>query len=332
MTGLGLDYILMALAPNLTWLIIGRALSGMTAASFSTANAYIADITPPERRAAAFGMMGAAFGIGFVLGPLLGGLTGSIDPRLPFWIAAALSLVNALYGYFILPESLPPEKRSRTFSLRNSNPLASLSFLSSHPQMFGLAVAQFLYMVAHNVYPTIFNWFVTYRYGWNEMMISYALAAVGVASIVVQGGLTGPVVKRMGERRAMMFGLTCGIIGFLIYALGPTGNWIWLAIPVSSLWAFYGPAAQSMMSQRVDPSEQGRLQGALASMNGIAFIIAPVLYPQIFAAALDAKETAGVWPILGAPFFVAAALLVAALYFAERVTRATPVGTNTSVS
>jgi DHA1 family tetracycline resistance protein-like MFS transporter len=130
----------------------------------------------------------------------------------------------------------------------------------------------------------------------------------------------------------MMFGLTCGIIGFLIYALGPTGNWIWLAIPVSSLWAFYGPAAQSMMSQRVGPSEQGRLQGALASMNGIAFIIAPVLYPQIFAAALDAKETADVWPILGAPFFVAAALLVAALYFAERVTRATPLGTNTSVS
>ena len=331
MTGLGLDYILMALAPNLTWLIIGRALSGMTAASFSTANAYIADITPPDQRAAAFGMMGAAFGIGFVLGPLLGGLTGSIDPRLPFWIAAGLSLLNALYGYFILPESLPPEKRTQSFSLRSSNPLASLSFLSSHPQMFGLAVAQFLYMVAHNVYPTIFNWFVTYRYGWNEMMISYALAAVGVASIVVQGGLTGPVVKRLGERRAMMFGLTCGIIGFLVYALGPTGSWIWLAIPISSLWAFYGPAAQSMMSQRVDPSEQGRLQGALASMNGIAFIIAPVLYPQIFAAALDAKESAGVWPILGAPFFVAAALLMAALYSAERVTRATPISANTSV-
>lgn len=331
MTGLGLDYILMALAPDLTWLVIGRAISGMTAASFSTANAYIADITPPERRAAAFGMMGAAFGIGFVLGPLMGGLAGSIDPRLPFWIAAGLSLINALYGYFILPESLPPEKRSASFSLKNANPLGALTFLSSHPQLFGLAVAQFLYMVAHNVYPTIFNWFVTYRYGWNEMMISYALAAVGVASIVVQGGLTGPAVKRLGERQAMLFGLLCGILGFLIYAFGPTGNWIWIAIPVSALWAFYGPAAQSMMSQRVDPSEQGRLQGALASMNGIAFIIAPVLYPQIFAAALDAKDAAGAWPILGAPFFVAAGLLMGAFYFAERVTRATS-ATDTSDS
>lgn len=324
MTGLGLDYVLMALAPNLTWLIIGRALSGVTAASFSTANAYIADITPPDRRAAAFGMMGAAFGIGFVLGPLLGGISGSVDPRLPFWIAAGLSLTNALYGYFILPESLPPERRSKSFRLMKANPIGALSFLATHPQMFGLAVAQFLYMVAHNVYPTTFNWFVTYRYGWNEMMISYALAAVGVASVIVQGGLTGPVVKRIGERKAMMFGLFCGIIGFLIYAVGPTGNWVWLAIPVSALWAFYGPAAQSMMSQRVDPSEQGRLQGALGSMNGIAFIIAPVLYPQIFAVALDMKDSADGWPVLGAPFFVAAALLVGALFFAERVTRTAP--------
>lgn len=321
MTGLGIDYVIMALAPNLTWLIIGRALSGITAASFSTANAYIADVTTPDKRAAAFGMMGAAFGIGFVLGPLLGGITGSIDPRLPFWIAAALSLLNALYGYFILPKSLPPEKRSKAFVLSRANPIGSLAFLASHPQMFGLAMAQFLYMVAHNVYPTVFNWFVTYRYEWNEMMISYALAAVGVTSIVVQGGLTGPVVKRLGERQAMMFGLYCGIIGFLIYGFAPTGGWIWLAIPISALWAFYGPAAQSLMSRCVDPSEQGRLQGALASMNGIAFMIAPVLYPQLFAAALDMKDTTGALPVLGAPFFMAAGLLSVALMLAERATR-----------
>ena len=181
-------------------------------------------------------------------------------------------------------------------------------------------------MVAHNVYPTVFNWFVTYRYEWNEMMISYALAAVGVASIVVQGGLTGPVVKRLGERQAMIFGLCCGIIGFLIYGFAPTGGWIWLAIPVSALWAFYGPAAQSLMSRNVDPSEQGRLQGALASMNGIAFMIAPVLYPQLFASALDMKDVMGSLPVLGAPFFMAAALLIAALVLAERVTRKNSTG------
>ena len=246
MTGLGLDYILMALAPNLTWLIIGRALSGVTAASFSTANAYIADITTPDRRAAAFGMMGAAFGIGFVLGPLLGGITGSIDPRLPFWIAAGLCLLNALYGYFVLPESLPPERRAKNFSFERSNPIAAMSFLYASPQLFGLAVAQFLYALSHNVYPAVFNWFVTYRYGWNEMMISYALAAVGVANIIIQGGLTGRVVKRLGERRSIILGLTCGIMGFLIYALAPTGGWIWFAIPVAALWGFYAPAAQSL--------------------------------------------------------------------------------------
>ena len=289
MTGLGLDYILMALAPNLTWLIIGRALSGVTAASFSTANAYIADITTPDRRAAAFGMMGAAFGIGFVLGPLLGGITGSIDPRLPFWIAAGLCLLNALYGYFVLPESLPPERRAKNFSFERSNPIAAMSFLYASPQLFGLAVAQFLYALSHNVYPAVFNWFVTYRYGWNEMMISYALAAVG-------------------------------IMGFLIYALAPTGGWIWFAIPVAALWGFYAPAAQSLLSQRVDPSEQGRLQGALASMNGISFIIAPLLYPQVFAFALDARQTSGDWPILGAPFFIAAMLLTLALIMALRAT------------
>lgn len=324
MTGLGLDYVLMALAPNLWWLIVGRALSGVTAASFSTANAYISDITPPEKRAAAFGMMGAAFGIGFVLGPLLGGFAGHTDPRLPFWIAAGLCLVNALYGYFILPESLPPERRSKSFSLARANPLGSFRLLTSHPELAGLASAQFLYMIAHNVYPTIFAWFVMYRYDWNQLMIGYALAAVGIANIIVQGGLTGPFVKRLGERHAVLAGLAFGIVGFLVYAFGPTGDWVWIAIPIAALWSFYGPAAQSLMSQRVTPSEQGQLQGALGSMNGISFIIAPILYPQVFAAAIELQPSAGSWPVLGAPFFVAAALLLAALVIAERTTRKIP--------
>lgn len=320
MTGLGLDYILMALAPNLWWLFVGRAISGMTAASFGTANAYIADITPVEKRFAAYGLMGAAFGIGFVLGPLLGGQAGNIDPRLPFWIAAALSLANAAYGYFILPESLPPERRTKHFSLARANPLGSFRLLASSTQLAGLATAQFLYMIGHNVYPAVFVWFTKYRYGWDETMNGWALALVGVMSIVVQGGLVGPVVKALGERRAILTGLSFGIAGFLLYAFGEASLWVWIAIPVAALWGFYGPAAQTLMTQRVDPSQQGQLQGALGSLMGVASIIAPILYPNVLAAAIEAKDAAPGWPLLGAPFFVAAALLIAALVVAERAT------------
>lgn len=320
MTGLGLDYILMALAPNLWWLFVGRAISGMTAASFGTANAYIADITPVEKRSAAYGLMGAAFGIGFVLGPLLGGQAGNIDPRLPFWIAAALSLANAAYGYFILPESLPPERRTKHFSLARANPLGSFRLLASSTQLAGLATAQFLYMIGHNVYPAVFVWFTKYRYGWDETMNGWALALVGVMSIVVQGGLVGPVVKALGERRAILTGLSFGIAGFLLYAFGEASLWVWIAIPVAALWGFYGPAAQTLMTQRVDPSQQGQLQGALGSLMGVASIIAPILYPNVLAAAIEAKDAAPGWPLLGAPFFVAAALLIAALVVAERAT------------
>ncbi|MCE9521177.1 MAG: TCR/Tet family MFS transporter [Alphaproteobacteria bacterium] len=323
MTGLGLDYILMALAPNLAWLFVARAISGMTAASFGTANAYIADITPPEKRPAAFGLMGAAFGIGFVLGPALGGYAGSFDPRLPFWVAAGLSLLNAAYGFFILPESLPPERRSTKLTFANANVFGSFRLLASNTQLAGLATAQFFYMVAHNVYPTVFVWFTMYRYGWDEKTNGLALAATGVASIVVQGGLVGPVVKFLGARRSIITGLMFGITGFLIYAVGPTSTSIWIAIPIGALWGLYGPAAQSLMTQSVSPSEQGRLQGALGSLMGIASIIAPILYPRVFAAAIelnDASPMPGA-PLLGAPFFVAAFLLFCGLIIAWRVTR-----------
>ena len=323
MTGLGLDYIVMALAPDLWWLFIGRALSGATAASFGTANAYIADVTPVEKRPAAFGMMGAAFGIGFILGPLLGGYVGSFDPRYPFWVAAALCLLNALYGYFILPESLPPERRSPAFSLKNAHPLGSLRLLASNAQLAGLAAAQFFYLVAHNVYPVVFVWFTMYRYGWDPAKNSWALAATGVMSIIVQGGLVGPVVKALGERRSMILGLTCGTTAFLIYAVGPTDLSVWIAIPIGALWGFYTPAAQTLMTQRVPPTQQGQLQGALGSLMGISMIIAPLLYPRVFAAAIDfnhATPMPGV-PVLGAPFFVAAFLLACALAIVWRVTQ-----------
>lgn len=313
MTGLGLDYILTALAPSIAWLFIARAISGATAASFSTANAYIADTTPPEKRPQAFGLMGAAFGIGFVIGPALGGIAGAYDPRLPFWVAAGLTLLNALYGYFVLPESLPPERRTKHFSLANAHFFASLRLLASNLQLAGLGAAHFFYAVAHNVYPAVFLWFTMYRYGWSETTNGLALALTGVCSIVVQAGLIGPVVKRLGPRRSMITGLGFGIVGFLIYAIGPTDISVWIAIPIAALWGFYTPAAQTVMTQRVDPTTQGQLQGALGALMGIAAIIAPPLYTHVFAFSIDLSTRAAGWPVLGAPFFLAAALLGCAL-------------------
>jgi MFS transporter, DHA1 family, tetracycline resistance protein len=214
MAGLGLDYVLMALAPTLAWLFVGRLVSGITAASFSTANAYISDVTPPERRGAAFGAVGAAFGLGFVLGPAVGGLLGQSDPRLPFWVAAGFSLTNALYGLMVLPESLPPERRT-PFSWARANPLGSLLLLGSSRALGGLAATHLLAMVGQNVYPAIFVLYAGYRYGWDAGTVGLALAAVGVASIVVQGGLVRPVLARLGDRRAMLLGLTFSALGYL---------------------------------------------------------------------------------------------------------------------
>jgi DHA1 family tetracycline resistance protein-like MFS transporter len=311
MTGLGLDYVLTALSPNLKWLFVARAISGVTAASFSTASAYIADITPPEKRAGAFGLMGAAFGIGFVLGPALGGWAGHIDPRLPFWVAAALSLVNAIYGYFILPESLPEDRRS-AFSLKRANPVGALQMLIGNAQLAPLALGQLFYYVAHGVYPAVFVWFTMYRYGWDVAKTGLALAASGLAGAVVQAGLVGRVVRRIGERRAMLLGLAFGMSGFIVYGYGPTDTSIWIAIVLSALWGFYNPSVQSLMSQRVAPTEQGRLQGALGSIAGIASLISPPLYTHVFATAIDQHK------MLGAPFYVAAALLGVALLTALR--------------
>lgn len=317
MIGLGLDYILMALSPNLWWLAAGRLISGATAASFSTANAYIADVTPVEKRPAAFGMMGAAFGVGFVLGPALGGYLGAFDPRLPFWLAAGLTLLNAAYGYFILPESLPKERRM-PFSLLRANPIGSFNLLGSNRKIAGLAGANFFYMIGHNVYPAVFVWFAQYRYGWDPKMVGFALMLVGIMSILVNGVLVGPIVKLLGTRRSILTGLAFGVIGFLLYAVGPTSEWVWIAIPVAALWGIYGPAAQTVMTQAVDPHMQGQLQGGLASLMGLASIISPGLYTQIFARAID---PASPLHVPGAPFYLAAFLLMCAFVLAWRATK-----------
>jgi len=313
--GLGLDYLVMALAPNLGWLFAGRIISGITAASISTGFAYIADVTPPEKRAASFGMLGAAFGIGFVLGPALGGMLGEIGPRLPFWFSAALSLANGCYGLLLLPESLPPEKRT-AFKFRMANPVGSLVLLRSYPRLIGLAGVQFLGQLAHVVLPSTFVLYATYRYGWSERLVGLTLAGVGACSLIVQAGLVGRVVAWLGERRTLGVGLLAGAIGFAIYGLAPVGPVFWVGVPIMSLWGLSGPALQGLMTRMVGPSEQGQLQGANGSLQGIAGLIGPGLFTGTFAAFIGGLARFG---LPGAPFLLAALLLAAAFLLAWRI-------------
>jgi MFS transporter, DHA1 family, tetracycline resistance protein len=315
--GVGLDYVLMALAPTLGWLFVGRVISGITAASISTAYAYVADVTPPDKRAARFGLLGAAFGAGFVLGPALGGLAGTISPRLPFWVAAGLSLANASYGLVILPESLPAARRTR-FAWRRANPFGALALLRSHAMLFRLAIINFLGNLAHAVLPSIGVLYMMYRYGWNESIVGLTLAAVGAASIIVQGLVVGPVTRWVGERAALMLGLVFGVGGFLIFALAPNGLIFWLAIPVMALWGLEGPACMALMSRLVGASEQGQLQGANASVTGIANLFGPGLFTLTFAFAIGGGRE---FNLPGAPFLIASLLLAAAAVAAWLATR-----------
>ena len=313
--GLGLDYIVMALAPSLWWLFVGRVVSGITAASISTGFAYVADVTPPEGRAARFGMLGVAFGAGFVLGPALGGLAGGIDPRLPFWIAAGLSLANALYGLLVLPESLPRERRA-PFEWRRANPLGSLTLLRSHRELLGLASVNFLGQLAHAVLPSVTVLYMGYRYGWDERTVGLVMAGVGVCAMVVQGALIGPVVKRFGERTALIAGLMFGAAGFATYGIAASGVVFLIGVPLMALWGFANPAALGLMSRRVGPHEQGQVQGANGSIAGVANMIGPGLFTQVFAAGIAPERS---WQIPGAPFALAALMLLAAMVIALQV-------------
>ena len=315
--GLGIDYIVMALAPNIGWLLVGRIASGICASSFTTSFAYIADVSPPEKRASAFGLAGAAFGVGFILGPALGGVLGDIDPRLPFWGSAALALLSACYGLLVLPESLPREKRD-AFRWSKANPVGSLKLLRSHHELLGLSSVYFLYQLAHNVLPSMYVLYTMYRYGWSSHTVGLTLGAVGVFSIIVQGGLVKPVVKALGERGTLQTGLVFGILGFAGFALAPSGGWMWAALPVFALWGLINPGLQSLMSQRVAAHEQGKLQGANGSITSIAGMIGPALFTQSFAHFIDKGRT---WTLPGAPFFLAAILLVLALLLAIQVAR-----------
>jgi DHA1 family tetracycline resistance protein-like MFS transporter len=280
--GLGFDYFLMALSPTIGWLFVGRLISGVTAASFSTANAYVADVTRPDERAKAFGLMGSAFGIGFTIGPTLGGFLGGIDLRLPFWVAGGLALVNGLYGLFVLPESLPKDRRA-PFVLAKANPIGSFELLRSQPELLGLAAIIFLYFLAHQVLQSSMALYTNYRYGWGPQMLGLNLLGVGLGNILVQAFVVGPFVSRFGERGALYTGLAAGALGFLIYATATTSLQFWLGLPIFAFMGLTQPGYQGLMSRRVGPTQQGRLQGANAGLMAMAGIIGPILFTQVFA-------------------------------------------------
>jgi DHA1 family tetracycline resistance protein-like MFS transporter len=263
-------------------------------------------------------MLGAAFGAGFVIGPAVGGMLGAVDPRLPFWAAAGFSLLNGLYGLAVLPESLAPDKRM-PLAWRRANPVGSLILLRSHHELFGLAATNFLAQVAHVALPAVFVLYAGWRYGWGERAVGFTLALVGVCAVVVQAGLVARCVKLFGERGSLVIGLGCGALGFAIYGLAPTGWLFCLGVPVMALWGLASPAAGGLMSRRVSPSEQGQLQGANASIQSLANLVAPGIFAVLFAYAIGAGRD---WNLPGAPFLLAALLLLAAAALAWQVTRA----------
>lgn len=319
LAGLAIDFLFMALAPTLAWLFVGRVINGLTAASFSTANAYVADVTPPDQRAKAFGWMGSAFSFGFLVGPALGGFLGDIDLRLPFFVAAGLTTINWLYGFFVLPESLPVERRVAKFDWRRANPVGSLVFLRSHRDLLGLASIGFLFQLAHTVLPSIFVLYTGYRYGWTPGFMGLTMMGTGLAGVLVQMLLIGPVVARIGERGALLLGAIAGAMGFAIYGFAPNG-WVYIAgIPVFALMNFLQPGLQGLMTRRVGPSAQGQLQGANQSLQGIASVVGPIVFGLTFAWSI---RHSGVMHQPGLAIYLASSLLVLAFLLALKIGRA----------
>jgi DHA1 family tetracycline resistance protein-like MFS transporter len=312
--GLGLDYVVMAVAPTIGWLFLGRIISGITTSSIPTAMAYIADVTPKEKRAGAFGMIGMAFGVGFAFGPAVGGILGGINPRLAFWVAAGLSLANWLYGFLFVPESLSAERR-KEFSVRRANPVGSLVLLRSHPELWKLATIQFLAYTAHNVF-SVWVLYAIYRYAWGETTTGLSLMVVGICTGAISALLTGRMVKSVGEKATLYIGQFCGAFGMFVAGVARNSVQFFASIPIISLWNISMPAAQSMMTHRVSEREQGELQGALQSMRSITFIVGPFMFLRVFSWFIDPKN--GVH-MPGAPYYLAAVLLFSAALLSTRI-------------
>lgn len=317
LVGLALDYVALALAPTLGWLFVGRVVSAITAATWATAFAYIADVAAPEERAKAFGRAASGFGLGFVLGPALGGWLGDIAPRLPFWVAAGLTLANFAFGWFVLPESLPKRRRA-AFSLARANPVGALRMLRRERSLVGLTAARFLRGIAHDVQPVIFVLYTVHRYGWTGREVGTLLFVIGIAGTAVSAGLVQPIVRVLGERGTLLLGLTSGAIAFAGFGFAPSPAWLYAFVPFEALWWVDGAAMQALLTRRVPESAQGELQGALAAVQSISSLIAPPLFALTYAHFIEPGRAL---QVPGSAFYLAGGLMFASMLTAWRVTR-----------
>jgi DHA1 family tetracycline resistance protein-like MFS transporter len=316
--GFGLDYLFVSFAPTIGWLFVGRIIAGVTGASFTTASAYIADISTNENRAQNFGMVGAAFGLGFIIGPVIGGLLGSFGPRVPFLVAAGLSLLNALYGYFVLPESLPKEKR-RKFEWKRANPLGSLVHLKKYPGIGGLIVSLVLVYIAGHAVQSNWTFFTIEKFGWSEQIIGFSLGMFGILIALVQAGLIRITTPRFGNEKSVYIGLSFYTLGMLLFAFAST-SWMMFAFMVPyCLGGIAGPALQAIISGHVPSNEQGELQGALTSLMSATSIVGPPLMTNLFA--YFTKPSAPV-QFPGAPFLLGAILFLASTFLAYSTLKA----------
>ncbi|MGB0412714.1 MAG: TCR/Tet family MFS transporter [Pikeienuella sp.] len=307
---MGVDYLIMAIAPTLIWLFIARMVAGAASATFSTANAYIADISSPEKRAQNFGVTGAAFGVGFVLGPAIGGIVGEFGPRMPFYAAAALTFANFLFGYLVLPESLQPEKR-RKFQMARANSFGVALQMLKYPAVAWMMLAMFVYNIAHYVYPVVWAYFAKAQLNWSPFDIGLSLAFVGVGFAVVQGFLIKYILAWLGSARTAVLGLCLDVIALVGIALATEGWMVYALMPVAALSALVAPALQGLMSNKIPDDAQGELQGAVSALSSLSFMITPILMTQLFFYFTAATSTI-YFP--GAPFIAAAVFSALAIW------------------
>jgi len=309
-----LHFLLLGLAPSLPLMLLARIIGGTAGASFSVANAYASDVTPPERRAKSFGLIGAAFGMGFIFGPMAGGLLGAIDLHLPFYAAAALSLINAAYGFLVVPESLPVERRA-AFSIRRANPFAALLTLSRHREIGNLVIVFALVVMAQLMLQTTWVLYTNFRFNWGPRENGFALFCVGLVATVTQGALLGPLLRRFGDVRMALTGIAVGTLAYVLYGVAQQG-WIMYAVIVGNFISFAaGPALQGIVSNAVHPNEQGVTMGALNSINSIMFVVAPAIGTPLLAQVSHLPPSD--WRV-GVTFFLSALLQAAAFVLARK--------------
>lgn len=309
LAALSVDYVVIAMAPTLVWLFVGRFISAIASATFATANAYIADVTPPEGRAQQFGYLSAAWGLGFMLGPVFGGYLGEYGPRWPFWAAAGLAMLNVLYGFFVLPESLPEDSR-RPFKFARANALGALVEIRKYPVVLGLLGVMIPYQIAHDANPAVWSFYTQHKFGWTTSTVGTSLFAVGATIMFVNAVLVAPVIKRFGEVKTVIIGFSAMAISFLMFAFATEGWMVFVGIVVFALVGLAQPAIRSMMSSRIPSDAQGELQGATSSLMSATMIVSPLIMTRLFHE--FSREGAPI-DFPGAPFLAAALLAVVAL-------------------